>query len=90
RIDLHGMTRQAAHGALANYIHRAADRGLRCIIVITGKGSAGGEAGVLRREVPHWLNQPDLRPRIVSFVQAQPRHGGAGALYVLLRRRRDG
>jgi DNA-nicking Smr family endonuclease len=47
-------------------------------------------SGVLRREVPQWLNQRELRGRIVSFVEAQPRHGGAGALYVLLRRRRDG
>lgn len=44
--------------------------------------------GVLRRAVPRWFNEPDLRPLILGFAQAQPAHGGAGALYVLLRRQR--
>lgn len=88
RLDLHGMTREAARQALAAFIHRAADRGQRCVLVITGKGGGQGETGVLRREVPGWLALPDVRGRIITFVEARPRHGGAGALYVLLRRRR--
>jgi DNA-nicking Smr family endonuclease len=46
------------------------------------------ERGILRRAVPRWLNEPDLRPLILGFAQAQPAHGGAGAFYVLLRRKR--
>ena len=88
RLDLHGMTRAAAQDMLSGFIARSAGRGDRCVLVITGKGRNGGEAGVLRREVPHWLNLPHLRPKIVAVTQAQQRHGGGGALYILLKRQR--
>lgn len=88
-IDLHGMTQETAHRALCAFLARAHDRGSRCVIVVTGKGSRGGEGGgVLRRMVPMWLNEPGLRTRILSFTHAQPQHGGEGALYVLLKRHR--
>jgi DNA-nicking Smr family endonuclease len=88
RLDLHGMTQAAAHDALHDFLLGASERGQRCVLVITGKGRAGEEAGVLRRQVPHWLNMQPLRGRIVAIAEAQPRHGGAGALYVLLKRKR--
>jgi len=90
RLDLHGMTRAAAQDALRGFIGAAAARGDRCVLVITGKGAFSEAGGVLRREMPRWLNLPDLRPRVVAFTEAQPRHGGSGALYVLLRRQRAG
>ncbi|WP_043643596.1 Smr/MutS family protein [Caenispirillum salinarum] len=91
RIDLHGMTQETAHRALCGFLARAYDKGSRCVIVVTGKGSRGGEGGgVLRRMVPMWLNEPGLRSRILSFSHAQPRDGGEGALYVLLKRKRGG
>ncbi len=90
RLDLHGMTRAAAQDALRGFIAAAAARGDRCVLVITGKGAFSEAGGVLRREVPRWLNLPDLRPKVVAFTEAQPRHGGGGALYVLLRRQRAG
>ncbi|SDG23826.1 DNA-nicking endonuclease, Smr domain [Limimonas halophila] len=86
-IDLHGMTRQAAGDALLGFLNRAADRGQRCVLVITGKGRATGES-VLRNEVPRWLNHAAVRPHVLACVPAQQRDGGAGAFYVLLRRRR--
>lgn len=89
RLDLHGMTQAAAQDALTGFLSRAADRGLRCVLVITGKGNFSQQGGVLKRQVPRWLNMPPLRARIVAIAEAQPRHGGAGALYVLLKRRRD-
>jgi len=93
RIDLHGYTLEAGHKALADFIQRAYERELRTIIVITGKGvgkSGDGEArATLRQSVPRWLNEPALRKRILAFSQAQPQHGGSGALYVLLKRRRE-
>jgi len=88
RLDLHGMTQEEAHRALTRFILRAFDEGLRLALVITGKGSVSGGGGVLRAAVPRWLNEPELRPRVLSFTWAQPKDGGSGALYVLLRRQR--
>ncbi len=98
-LDLHGMTQDVAHGALIDFLHRMQARGARHVLVITGKGAAwsgdeppglapGQERGVLRRQVPHWLRLPDLRGLVLSFDVAADRHGGGGALYVSLRRRR--
>jgi len=86
RLDLHGMTQDEAHRALARFIARAQDDDRRAVLVITGKGGPGRE-GVLRRAVPRWLAEPPCRARVLAVETAQPRDGGAGALYVLLRRR---
>jgi DNA-nicking Smr family endonuclease len=93
RIDLHGMTQDDAHGALGDFIAASARAGRRCLLVITGKGlrrlgddRPGGEIGVLRSAVPRWLNEAPNRARILAFATAQPRDGGGGAFYVLLRR----
>lgn len=89
RLDLHGLTQAEAHRALNGFLADAQAAGKRCVIVITGKGrSDTGEGGVLRRAVPHWLDQPPNRGRIIAVREAQPRHGGGGALYVLLRKTR--
>ncbi|MBT5416039.1 MAG: DNA mismatch repair protein MutS, partial [Rhodospirillaceae bacterium] len=89
RIDLHGMIQAEAHGALTEFIHDSASAGLRCVLVITGRGSrSAGGMGVLRAAVPDWLNRPVCRGFVLAFAPAQPRHGGDGALYVLLRRKR--
>lgn len=92
RIDLHGMRQAEAHGALRGFLALAQIRGYAMVLVITGKG-AGGEGlfsadqrGVLRRVVPQWLRMPDLRPLVLGFEEAHQGHGGAGALYVRLRR----
>ncbi len=91
RIDLHGMTQSQAHDALAAFIRRAQATGARLVLVVTGKGSGAlpdGERarGVLRRQVPLWLELPEFRPFIVGFDAAHVLHGGEGALYVRLRR----
>ena len=88
RLDLHGLTQAEAHRALDAFIAAGQDRGRRCVLVITGKGTWRDERGVLRTEVPRWLNLPPNRSRILAFATAQPRHGGEGALYVLLKRQR--
>ncbi|MGH6953750.1 MAG: Smr/MutS family protein, partial [Alphaproteobacteria bacterium] len=89
-VDLHGMTQAEAHGALGAFLARCHAHGRRSVLVITGKGarSERGE-GVLRATVPRWLNAPENRARVLAFATAQPKDGGAGALYVLLRRVRD-
>ncbi|MBL8837420.1 MAG: Smr/MutS family protein [Alphaproteobacteria bacterium] len=86
RIDLHGMTQAAAHAALDRFVRQAARDGLRLLLVITGKGSAS--EGVLRRAVPRWLNSGEHAATVLRTAPAQARHGGEGALYVLMRRRR--
>jgi len=93
-IDLHGMRQEEAHFALIRFLHRAQGSGHGVVLIITGKGGAAAphslfeERGVLRRMVPHWLRLPDLRSLVVGFEEASPQHGGSGALYVRLRRRR--
>ncbi len=84
-IDLHGRRAQDAHAAVHAFLADAFAEGLRCVAVITGRGSSP-EGGVLRRELPHWLNAPDLR-RIVLGA-AHPHRANTGAVHLLLRRRR--
>ena len=87
KLDLHGMTRADAHTALAGFVQRCAGRGNRCVLVITGKGGPSGE-GVLRNDLPRWLNEPPVRACVVACTPARQRHGGGGAFYLLLRRNR--
>jgi DNA-nicking Smr family endonuclease len=88
RLDLHGMTQAEAHRALDTFLARAVEAEKRCVLVITGKGGRMAGDGVLRAAVPRWLNEAPNRARLLAFAPAQPQHGGAGALYLLLRRRR--
>lgn len=93
RIDLHGMTIARAQPALASFIFASHGRGLRLVLVITGKGRPGPETGpmpqrlgILRHEVPMWLSRPPLGSMVQQVTPANPRHGGHGAYYVYLRR----
>jgi len=90
RLDLHGMTQGEAHDALSAYVARAHREGRRVLLVITGKGKDDltGNRGVLRSAVPRWLAEAPMRPYVLAVRQAQLHHGGAGALYVLLKRKR--
>jgi DNA-nicking Smr family endonuclease len=86
RVDLHGMTQAEAHGLLLSFLHRAHASGLRYVLVITGKGASFGSEGALKRAVPAWLSTPMFRPLVSGHDHAARQHGGAGALYVRLRR----
>ena len=94
RLDLHGLKQADARARLGAFLTAAQARGASLILVITGKGEGarsdrdGGERGVLRRQVPMWLALPELRALVICFEEAAPSHGGAGALYVRIRRRR--
>jgi DNA-nicking Smr family endonuclease len=94
RLDLHGMTSERAHSALTGFILGAHVRELRLVLVITGKGRSDAlgmtphRAGILRHSVPHWLSAPPLVGCVLDVVPAHQRHGGGGAYYVYLRRRR--
>ncbi len=98
RVDLHGLTQHEAHAKLRSFLAQAQAKGRRHVLVITGKGTPRREdeqpfweardRGVLRRLVPQWLAEPELRAVVVGFTTAPARHGGEGALYVRLRRSR--
>lgn len=101
-LDLHGMTQAQAHARLVSFVRAAHDHEYRCVLVVTGKGAPatrrddGGafvmpersKAGVLRTMVPRWLEEDSLRSVVVGVHAAHQRHGGAGAIYVYLRRKR--
>lgn len=87
RIDLHGHTQAEAHDALIRFLRRAHDKGAGVVLVITGKGTRGD--GVLKRQVPMWLSLPEFREWVVGFDDAAIGHGGEGALYVRVRKKRE-
>ena len=86
RLDLHGMIQSEAHGLLLSFLIKAHTRGLRHVLVITGKGTSIGSDGALKRAVPLWFSLPEFRPLISSYEPAARNHGGDGALYVRLAR----
>ena len=87
RIDLHGMTASRAQSAMNGFLENAHSAGKRCVLVITGKGSLKEGGGVIRRELPAWLNASENRMRILASHRRSPATAG-GAFYVLLKRRR--
>lgn len=95
-IDLHGMRQEQAHKALINFIGNAITSNKRTVLVITGIGARSinpehwmeDQRGVLREKLPEWLASSPLDHNILRHVQARPKHGGAGAFYVYLRRQR--
>ncbi|MDP6565052.1 MAG: Smr/MutS family protein [Alphaproteobacteria bacterium] len=98
RLDLHGHTQADAHRALHAFVDGSHRAGRRCLLVITGKGGPresedasfmpDRQSGVLRRNLPRWLAEPAVRHMVLGLQPAQPKHGGEGAYYLLLRRRR--
>ena len=86
RIDLHGLRQDEAHDMLLGFLHHAHTRGLRHVLVITGKGSSPG-GGVLRRAVPRWLTSVQFRGLASGVEPAARGHGGDGALYVRLKKK---
>jgi DNA-nicking Smr family endonuclease len=93
-LDLHGLTQHEAHEELSRFLTRNQALGSKVVLIVTGKGRSSGarvEAGegVLRRNAPLWLHAPSLRALVVSYEEASPKHGGSGALYVRIRKRRE-
>lgn len=93
KLDLHGLTLDEAHPRLAAFVTRARTRGLRLLLVVTGKGRRHRDddgpiprrPGALRHQVPIWLGRPPLGPHVLQVRPAHRRHGGEGAYYVYLR-----
>ena len=96
-VDLHGFRQDEAYTVLRQFLVRAQSSGARVVLVVTGKGRStrepyamSGGPGVLRRAVPLWLALPDFRPLVIGFEEAGRPHGGAGALYIRIRRQQRG
>lgn len=100
RLDLHGLTEAIAHSTLTAFLRTAHARGLRLVLIVTGKGAKSGDhdkpfdlelhsrsRGVLNTMTPRWLMEPGIAPLIADMRPAHRRHGGSGALYVYLRKR---
>ncbi|HUD50360.1 Smr/MutS family protein [Parvibaculum sp.] len=103
RLDLHGHGREEARVSLLRFVAGCRADGLRCVLVITGKGEspfsrhtlhstryheAAEHSGILRSALPVWLEEPAFRAEVASFQPAHPRHGGGGAFYLWLRKRK--
>lgn len=88
-LDLHGLAREDALVRLRRFLLECHGGGMRCVLVITGKGLRGGaESGVLKRSLPEWVSSPPLSAIVLRHAPARGRDGGTGAFYVLLRRTR--
>jgi len=88
RVDLHGLVAGEARRTLRAELERARAAGLRCLLVIHGRGLHSEAGAVLREGVVEWLVAPPLAGLVMAFASARPEHGGPGATYVLLRRAR--
>ena len=86
RLDLHGLAQDEARAVLMRFLASAQAEGSRAVMVITGRGVQGD--GVLRKRAPEWLAEPALREVVAGVAEAHRRHGGEGALYVALKRRK--
>ncbi len=86
RLDLHGMRQDQAIMALERFIFEAVQKKLRCLLIITGKGSLSSP-GILRENLPEWLRRDSLRSYVLKWTQAHQKDGGTGAFYVYLKRK---
>jgi DNA-nicking Smr family endonuclease len=86
-LDLHGMTRDEARRAVEHFVTTARQRGLRCVLVIHGRGlNSKDQIPVLKQRLAAWLQRGKLGRQVLAFATARPSDGGAGAIYVLLRK----
>ncbi len=93
RLDLHGLTLDRAHTRVLEFIERSYRQEYRCVLIITGKGSSSShewweDQGVLRQQVPRWLMEEPIRSKITTYTVARAEHGGAGALYVFIKKKK--
>ena len=87
-IDLHGLTRHEAESEVANFILESFKNGLRCVLIVHGRGLNSPESlPVLKEGLPQWLNRGRVRKMVLAFATARPYDGGTGATYVFLRNR---
>jgi len=87
-IDLHGYNREEAREKVVHFVKRSFGRKLRCLLIVSGRGLNSRERQpVLKQELVRWLTHAPLRRIVLAFASARSYDGGAGAFYVLLRRK---
>ena len=84
KLDLHGFNLVEAKNLLEDFINQSVENGKRLILVITGKGKEG--EGIIKNNIISWLNTKDFRNKILAVNYASKKHGGSGAIYILLRK----
>ncbi len=86
-LDLHGQNAAQAYDALLLFIRQSYQRGLRTLVIVTGRGRNSPDGvGILRERIQAWLTREPLKRVVLAFCTAQPHDGGAGALYAILRK----
>jgi len=86
--DLHGMTTASARQAVERFILSSVIKGLRCVLIIHGRGlNSRNQIPILKQNMSSWLKRGRLKHLVLAFATAQPCDGGAGAIYVLLRKK---
>jgi DNA-nicking Smr family endonuclease len=86
-VDLHGMTREEAKGAVERFLRASRSAGKRCVLVVHGRGlHSRDQLPVLKEALRTWLSTARFARHVLAFATARPADGGAGAVYVLLRR----
>jgi DNA-nicking Smr family endonuclease len=88
-LDLHGLAEREAREDVTFELRDAYAEGDRCVRIVHGRGLRSPGGPVLKDAVLEWLQEPPLAALVLAFASAPPGWGGAGALCVLLRRRRD-
>jgi DNA-nicking Smr family endonuclease len=86
-LDLHGKTKDEARAAVDEFVQRMRAKAARCVLIVHGRGkNSKNHIPVLKEALRSWLNRGRLARNIIAFATARPHDGGAGAVYVLLRR----
>ncbi len=87
-IDLHGLTKQGAEARVKDFLLLSHKLGLRCVLIVHGRGLNSPDSfPVLKERLPVWLSRGPVKKIVLAFATARPYDGGAGAVYVLLRKR---
>ena len=99
RLDLHGHTQDSAHRMLNSFLMRCHEAGMRCVLVITGKGrrlksfdaatEGSQQVGILKKMLPIWIDTPPIKSIVLKYYTAKPKDGGEGAYYIYLKRVRE-
>lgn len=86
-IDFHGLTLDEAFNSLIYNIEKAYENGIRFMLIITGKGKGTKEGcESIKSKIEEWMKHPNISSKVIKYTDAQPKDGGSGAIYVLLKK----
>lgn len=86
KLDLHGMTLNEAYERLKVLFETAESKGFKCLLIVTGKGLHSKDK-TIKSSITEWFSEPYFSNKIIKYIDAHKKHGGTGALYVLLKNR---